>query len=415
MKKVIRTILFALIILFASCEQPVSTITDVTTTDETTVTVDTNDDDVAVVPDTPSQPVSSFGDAIMAVINGDKLQLWDGTNLKTILEGDIEQAADKAWSLDNVLYYFDDDGNVINSEWLNITPDAIVTTKTPTKTRSLVNPGSTTVYSDSVVTLKVVSAEEAYSLGALYKPYTRVFVNGEEVSGNWYDPDNQWEVDYVVKSASGHLVAIATDTSMHNLTDDKEIHSIAEGGLMCYDWGNQHGFISDDTGYYEVTWSMSHISYEKWQKADGIWYTPNGYEWDNSVPEVRSNANCMYDINDANKWPAEYVDASVYPSHPWFFPAGVREENGEEVLYWLEAVTGDLYRFIPSIDKLEHIISLYEGYGTRYDTAQVRAKELAPLLIENKIYFQDLGSVKSYDLDTKMVSLFAGDVEVLGW
>jgi len=350
----------------------------------------------------PLTPPTSLSEIKFALYDGSTLQLWDGNTLIDAYTGIIRQAGHRKLSIDNAIYYFDEFANSTYSAWLNIIPDAITVRDTQSASRAV-------VYTDDIYTLETIDANEAYALGALPRPYTRIYENAIEV-GIWYE--NQWETSDVITSASGHIVIIDTVEAYHNITNGKIIDTVYEGGIMLHDMGTEHGFITDETGTYEVTWEMNHFDHSVWQKAGDTWYTENGYEW-TATGGVISNANAMYAWNSFDTYPDSY-DA-IYGERPYLLPAGVKEiDIGEYCLYWIETVTGQLYKYTPLGDSLELVTEIYEGADTRMEAIPYY-NTLDPELIDNEIWYHENGMIKYIDLDTLEISIFSGDAELIVW
>lgn len=360
-------------------------------------------------PEEPPVVVDNIENVVLALYDGATLRLWDGTSLTDAYVGHVVPAGNKKLAFEDVLYYFDDTGNSVHSKWLPVVPDKVIAVKqsslraeTSTLSRSAV------AYEDSVITLEDIPPEEAYPLGARYEHYTRIFENGEEI-GLWYL--NEWECTDVIQTASGHILAIDELGNYRNLTDDKNIETAYDGGIMTYNMGTQEGYISDESGEYAVTWSMNYFDNSRWQLAGGVWYTENGYTW---TPEtgVLSNVNKMYGWNSFATCHEDYD--GIFPSMPYMLPAGVYYENGEECTYWIECNTGQLYRHIPSVDRLDMIIELYDGDGTR-EGGIPYFNTLDPQVIDGKMYYHEGGAIKTYDFTTGLVSVFSTDQEVIEW
>jgi hypothetical protein len=330
--------------------------------------------------------------------------MWDGIIFTIAYTGQIESAGNRKLSIDSILYYMDENGIATQSAWLPTVPDTIIAVP-KAKSRADI------VYQDEVTILEDIPPLEAYNLGALYRHYTRIYVDNIELTGDRAWNMNEWQVISVIETASGHIIARDATTAWHNLTDDKVIKTAYPGGIMLYNMGAQHGYIADETGEYEVTWSANYFDNAYHQLADGVWYTENGYTW-TADTGVISEANSMYCWNTYTTYPATY-DAP-YGEKPWIIPAGVREENGEQCTYWVECVTGKLYRHIPSIDNLSVITALYAGPYTRIGS-EIYHNTLTPVIIENLLYYHANGNIYTYNFDTTVVAVFAGDQQLIPW
>lgn len=384
---------FALLCILFSCDM--STGDDANNPSDPPVIVAPDGDP----PELPTQTETYV--AKLALYDGTTLRFWDGTELHAEYTGNVEHAGYRRLAIDNVLYWFDENATAVQSAWLPVVPNAI-TTKAKTGAKA------TIVYSDDVYTLEDIPPEEAYALGAMYRHYTRIFVNSVE-EGQWYL--NQWEVDRVITTLSGHILAQDVTGAWHNLTDEKNVNIAYDGGIMFYDTSSQHGYVVDDTGEYEITWITNFMDHNNWQLANDVWTSDRGFTW-TALGGVVSNANELYNWNEYENYPDTY-DAP-FAEKPYTISAGVREENGEDVTYWIECVTGKLYRHIPSTDTLEMIVELYDPPMTRTGGWH-EGQTLQPERIDDYLYYHNSGSVKRYNYDSGLVSIFSTDQQVISW
>jgi len=355
------------------------------------------------IPEPEEDPVIDEPAPILfALLDGDTLKFWDGENLIDSYIGSIKQAGFRKLSIDDVIYWFDDQAEVEQSAWLPVLPEAIKAVSNG------LNPRGDIIYNDDIWTLEDIPPAEALALGARYKHYTRIFFNNENIN-TWYL--DEWQVDHVIETLSGHIIAVGPLGQYHNLTDDKVIETAYDGGIMTYNMGTEEGYIADETGEYYITWERNYFDHSVWQNANGTWYTENGYTW-TAADGITSAANSLYGFNEYENYP-DWYDVP-YGERPYILAVGVREENGEEVTYWIETVTGQLYRHIPSIDRLEVVSEIYPGTNTRsgaipyFDT-------LNPEIINEKIYYHESGMIKTFDYSTGFISTFSTDQEIIVW
>lgn len=409
MKKLFLLLVTVLLgtMLLVSCKQIAGSIPEVITEDPPVI--------VHTDPPPEELPIEievDLSDVILALYDGSNLRLWNGTILVDAYVGHVRTAGNKKLAFEDVLYYFDDSGNSVYSQWLPVIPSKLIATESATLSRSLsrslASPKSVVLYQDDVITIEDILPAEAYDLGARYEHYTRIFENNVEI-GQWNL--NEWECTDVIQTASGHILAINEHGAYINLTDDKVVETAYDGGIMTYNMGSQEGFIADETGEYAVTWVMNFFDNSRWLKADGVYYTESGYSW---TPEggVISEANVMYGWNDWDTYPEEYEVS--YNERPYILPAGINYENGEECTYWIECNTGGLYRHIPSIDRLDKVIELYDGPDTRAGGIPY-FNTLDPQVIDGKLYYHESGTIKTFDFTTGMVSVFSINQEVIEW
>jgi hypothetical protein len=356
-------------------------------------------------PITPIDPPT--GRDIQALLyDGETLRLWDGQELIDAYAGDIAFSSSRIISIGDVLQEFDSSANVINTRWLNITPDLV---KTAEYTGNLGSVRATTFYEDDVYTVEIIEPSEAYSMGGLYKYYTRVYENGTETSP-WYL--NDWHAMKVVVPSSGEILILDDMGKYHNLTNDKIVFKAYDSGILIYnhDADNLTVSFSDSTGDYNETYTKNYFNSGRWQEANGVWYSSTGYSW-SAATGLIENAGAMY-LWNGPIYPTGYVKSSN--GYALCMPAGVREENGEEVTYWLELSRGYVWRWIPSTNNLSQIDRAYFGDGSTSEITS-RIKTIDPQLIDGRIWFHDDGSLMTFEIATGLVSVFSGDQELIAW
>lgn len=360
---------------------------------------------IAPLPEETPEPISPeviSGEVVLALYDGENLKFWDGNMLTNGYTGVIKKSGPRKISIDNVLYYMDEYGASIHSRWLPGIPAAVLVVPNESK--------ASTIYEDDIYTLIDIPPDEAYAAGARYKHYTRVFKNGIEI-GQWNL--NEYEVVSVIETASGHIIAQDSMKHWHNLTDNKVIYNAFQDGLMFYNVDDvaMYGSVTDADGDYSFTWGDGFFHHSRWQKAGNTYYSENGFIWRPGITFIEP-ANEMYGWNKYETYHETYD--GVYGERPYLLPSGVYTENGEEVTYWIETVTGHLYRHIPSIDNLDYIIDVYEGLGYRMDAIPY-FNTLKPEVIGDDLFYHADGMIRTVDLKTKMVHLFGKDQEVISW
>lgn len=335
----------------------------------------------------------------IALYDGSRLMLHDGDTVVLSNTGEFRNAARRVFSRGDILEYFDGDGYVVHSKYLPATPEAVYSSVAR----------DATVYSDEVWTLERIDPAEAYAMGGMYKEYTRIFQGPNEI-GAWYL--NEWRVREVVSPASGQIVAVDAAGKYHNLTDDVEPFRIYSDGLMIHDvdQATNSGRFSDYTGTYDEDWTYNWFNSAEWQVADGMWYSSKGHSWSGAVG-LAEEANDMWGFNE---WP--YPIETVYGAAPVIVPAAVRYDTGEECTFWVECNTGWLFKHIPSIDRIDTIVRLYQGDGER-TTGISHEAYLRPVYSpdEDMLYYHDIGGLMRYDFSTGLVAVFSLDMEIWVW
>jgi hypothetical protein len=405
--KLLGVIAIVLALLIATGCQPMEPIDPPTT--------DTTDGDGNPLPppndpplDTPSaDPVFSITLPGVDGVEGtddDELYAYDGSQLTHLYTGKIANADPRVFSIDDVLHYFDASGSVTDSYWLTVAPDLTeVTPSGASEARSTINV-------DDVYILEVIPPQEAYDLGAMYEHYTRIFENNVEVNGPWYL--NEWNPVKVVEGASGDIFALDDMADYHPLNNTIDAWRVIDGGLIFHDYDqvNNTVYIKDETGSYFTPFLRNYFISAKWQKANGRWYSHNGYEWDN-VDGLDETGNACWTWTE-EPYPEEFQ--YVYAQYPIFIPGGVRHENGEDVLYWIECNRGDVWRYIPSTDGLSFYASIYSGDGTR-TSGIVDSNNLDPHLIADVLYFTRGETIYQMPMDTLFVTVFGPKGEIAPW
>ena len=384
-----KLLLITIIILLLGCESPDIPDTTPTATPEPTATS---------TPEPPQPENTMENDIIFSLYDGEKIMYYDGIETQIAYYGKINNAGNKKFSINDILYHFDNLGNPTLTEWLPTTPDAIKAIEI--KNKSI-------VYQDDIWILEDIDPDTALSLGAQYKHYTKIYHN-LDVLGLWNL--NEWEVKSVINTLSGNIIAIDTLSGYHNLTGNEAIYYAEDSGLMIHTFNSntKTAYIKTDTGNYQITWSLNFFNSAKWQKANDIWYSHNGYTFD-EINGLQENTNIL---KDWNVYP--YPIETIFAEAPVIIPAGVRLENNIEVTYWTECNTGTLYRHVPNVDRIDVITDIYISDGLRTTGIQ-KASVLKPKIIEDKIYFHEGSNIKEYDFLTGIVNIFSNDMELIVW
>ena len=336
--------------------------------------------------DPPEEPV--INPVLFALYDGSELLFYDGTDTTIAYDGAVIKADPRIIAIDDVLYHFDEYGNVLKSEWLPVYPEAVV------------------ISGNDIYTFERIDPDTAFSLGAMFREYTRIFENNTEI-GAWYL--NQWRVSDAFVLDNGDIVAVDTAGGFNTIIGSDDYWRAHPGGIGIYQFnpGNRTAYITDSTGDYFVSWSTNYFNSAAWQESDGTWYSNNGYEW--TSQGLLENTNSLWDFTSV---PYPVILPNGEP--PTVIPAAARIENSESVTYWIECNSGYLLRHIPSIDKLETIVRLYTGDSYR-STGISMASYIEPVLINDILYFHDSGSIMKYDFQTGLVTIFSQEMEIMEW
>jgi hypothetical protein len=363
MKKIISLITITIILSLTSCKdktldpiiiEKIDTITITVVTTNTITNVITNN---VAIPDGPVDFFTYENDSIF-VYNGTKL-LW--TNTKATYAGKFRIA------ISNVLYYLDNNRNITNSVWLPTVPDLIA------------------IRGNDIFMIKKIDPQTAYDSGGLYKHYTEIWKNGSTIN-HW--SLNQFESDKIIITENSAIIKKAGGTyqdiegfkiNIFYADSDCIIHGYDVSPNVARFCWNGHDFNKN----WVQNWLGNALSF---QVANDTLYSPNGYH-------VTSDG-IMYELQ--NQLTNFNIIISAEMQNP--YKLCVRTENSEEVTYWLECNTGDVYRHIPSIDLLQKMTSFYSGNGLSV-TGQNISKELDPFYMDNKIYYYYNGVTWQYDFN----------------
>ena len=345
--------------------------------------------------DPPEEPTT--GPVVFALYKNNTLSFFDGITTRAAYTGAVVFAHPRILAIDDVLYHFDEYGNVLKSEWLPVYPEAVA------------------VYNDDIYTLERIDPETAYNLGAMYKEYTRIFQNNTEI-GAWYL--NEWRVKSILILDNGDLIALDTGGAYHTISGHDDYWKAYNAGIGIYEFNPTYrtAYISDSSGDYFTNWSTNSFNSARWQKSNNTWYSNNGYEWTPGElfkGELLENNNALQNFTSP-PYPVDLPNGEP----PTVIPATSRFENSESVTYWIECNSGYLLRHIPSLDKLEIIVRLYTGDGQR-STGISMASYIEPVRIKtlesDLLYFHDEGGVMKYDFNSGLISIFSQEMEIMRW
>jgi hypothetical protein len=317
---------------------------------------------------TPVNPIVGGDDVSIALYTSAELKFYNG-NISSWFIGKTARAASRIYSAGNVLYYLNADGSTNTSYNLVTTPDFIRVNGT-----------------DKWI-IKKIDPVTAQSLGAQYKHYTRVYLNSTEY-GFW--ANRQFECDDVA-IVDGELYAHGTTGGWRHITGSNTNILHAQDGLVIYGVNtvNHIGYIND----VYVSWSTNSLNgASQWQKSGTIWYSQNGYSFDGStlvedglvMSELRSIQNVV-------------------------IAAGVRNENSEDVLYWIDCATGWVIRHVTSTNQRSNHVRLYVGDGDSTTGIYYKAL-LKPCLAGDKLYFIFDAQIYVYDFTSGLTSHFTSGV-----
>ena len=323
------------------------------------------------------------GPFIIAVYDGENLSLSDGITLTPYATGHAVNARGGFIATGDILHGIDaETGDTLLTYRLPVVPDAVAV-------------------SDVVWSFKNIDPDTAYSLGAMHRNYTQIFMESAE-AGHW--SFNDWELESVVVTETGHVVTTDVLGKLRSITEtNMQVSFAVHNGMMIHstDTDNHRSIIRTATGDIQVDFDRNYFfGADQWLRSGDEWFSWNGYVFDGD--ELFEQETALSDF------------ISIGSDAPVVVSAGTREEHGETVLYWIECNTGTLYRYTPSIDRLENVIGLYHANGSRADGI-IFKRELKPVMAGNYLFYSHGGTVWKCDFNSGVVSSFVdGAAEVWG-
>jgi hypothetical protein len=345
-------------------------------------------DEPEIIPEDPDteEPEIITSDPIIAIKTADSLKFYDGLYLWTWNTGKVERAKSKNYSCDNILYKLDDLGYTEESRALVTTPDQISITEGTVYTKSK----SITLQDSNIWIIEDISADEAMQAGALPKPYTKIYCNAIEY-GNWRQ--NQYVLENIITLNNDIYGQIPTTRWYHLNGSKDEVRVVTESGLAIYDYDlvNKRCMINGVMAWFSTNFFNGA---KQWQKSGDVWYSQNGYSWNGET--LVENGLAMADYKKVGNM---------------VISAGTRFENGETVLYWIQCATGEVLRYIPSINQVKKYIDIYIADGTT-ETGLLFLNTLKPQIIDDYLYFIFEENVYRHNFLTGITSHFvSGDIE----
>lgn len=305
----------------------------------------------------------------------------DGEYYYPLSQEKAANARDGFISIGDILHGIDDTGTSIITQRLPIIPDKIA------------------IQGANIWCFEIIPADVAGPLGALWKPYTRIYLNNSEY-GTWRD--NQYEIDDAIVTDSGDIIILDTGGKYRNIQDPSMVVSYAgHNGLLIHsiDIATRRASIRDISGDYRVAFNENYfLSSRPYIEANGVYYSWNGHTLAGGV--LTERATIMHEF--VTLW---------YAERPVLVGVGSRVEYSEAVTYWIECNTGMMYRHTPSINLLEEVILLYQGSGLRGDGINAKA-EIKPVVAGDYLFYSWGGTVWKYEFASGIISSFAAGVDV---
>jgi hypothetical protein len=340
------------------------------------------------------EPPAELGKIFLVLYTENSTKFTDGESVWEWHNGKVHKAKSKIYNFGNVVYKLDDNGNTVDARNLVVEPDSISIDPVYEEiaTKGISEP-PVDLKESGIWIIEHITAQEAYDMGALYKPYTRIYSDSIEY-GNWFD--NQYECDNIIVY-NGDIYNKLKTGAWKSVTGQKNnINHVEPDGFAVYNFNiDSHTATIDGIN---VTFEYNFFSNAKWwlfSTTENKWYSLNGYTWNGTTLE--EEANVLWDFRSKSN-----VMLNI----------GVREENGEDVLYWIDCSTGQVYRYVPSVDQYQAFIRLYTGDGET-ETGTFYKKSLSPVITGNYLYFIFDAQTYRYDFKTGLTSHFIGGVSEL--
>jgi hypothetical protein len=366
---------------------------------------DTNNDDNTVIITNPDvdnpvevvgpTPPAEFGTVKIALYTSESIKFYDGNTIWEWKTGNIKKATNRIYTSGNVIYKLDERGETIASRNLIIEPDAIAINPEYITSRGEIQEEINLGESDIWI-IEHILPQEAYDLGALYKDYTKIYLNSVE-QGNWFD--NQYFCEKIVVLNNDIWGQITTGAWKHLNGSKTNIRIVVENGFAIWDYNSSaHTAIIDNIA---VSWTTNFLNgANHWLKSGNTWYSQNGYTWDGTT--------LVEDGSTMLNWRMRPYDTG-YSEGVVIIPAGTRYENGEDVLYWIECNSGHVIRYVPSVDQYQLSIRLYTGDGYR-STGLALQQTLSPVIADDYLYFIYDANTYRYSFITGLTSHFTEGV-----
>lgn len=402
MKRLIIIIITVALFLLSSCKDPESTETTTDTTSDTGTPPPPVTPPPPAVPKPPVTPPPvvtpppTIIDPIIVVeptviklsllTENGTLYFYDGTDF--IFQDNTKpvNCGSKCFTDNNTSNTYDNQGEIISSQDLIITPAFII---------------------DNII-IENIPPSVAADMGGQAKNYVRIFIDDTEFPGAYSWTARKYTAVDFIKTYSGAYIIIDSLGGYHSIDGTTGINHAKD--LLIYDFTSTTARITDSTGDYPVTWSQGYFGNAKhWQLSggpagsiSGKWISNNGYEFFEGV--LSENVNAMWVWNSG-----PYPVALPGIERPVVISAGVIGTAS----YWIEANTGWLFSY--TNDQIQMISRIYQGDGYR-TTGMTNSKELSPVIINQDLYFNYSASVWKLDIPTGIIEIFyAGRATIREW
>lgn len=324
------------------------------------VIIDTTTDTSNDIPPVSPNPVK------LIFYNNDTKDVYfhDGTTDTLWKTGPAASAGNRKIAVDNILYTLDEYGEILLTTDLPATPKII------------------RIIDSDIWIAEVIPPEVAVTYGWQPKIYTRIYRN------DVYIDRYEYEAKKFIVTKSGDIFMQAANDAIHEiLIFYPDLYIALENGFIIYntDYVNRNATIKYNI-QESISWDLNYFanSNQKWLPAGDVWYSWNGYVWD-ETNDLQQLTTSLWDFV-LEPWPSPINLPDGIPMMNGFCSYN---ENGVYKLFWLELRSGLLFKYDTDTNIYSVYTSLYNGTNKTTVEGQERLKNLKPVIYGDYIYYHD--------------------------
>jgi hypothetical protein len=324
-------------------------------------------------PTTSPSPTPLPNTILGVVYENNKIHLWDGDHFLEWKTGAATFLGGRKIAIDDYVYQIPATGWPTSIKRLPITPDW------------------------------------ATESGGVY--YSVKFTNSN--TSVWIDNTEtvySWAATDVIKMASGQVLLNRTSSGFWSPDGYANFLNPKNGKILVYDYDSstRTAKILDESGVPKsVSWATNFFgSARDWLKSGSVWYANNGFTWNGTT--LTKDGSAMKAWLSSSTYPAPANELSESAT---LAAVGTNWEAGESVLYWLECNSGYIFRYTPSLDKIESAGRLYIGTGTQSYGLNVQ-KNLNAYFLNEYVYFSLSGTVYRWYMWSGNVTTFYNNAKL---
>ncbi len=339
---------------------------------------------VTVDPDDDNDPLC--GIILIGFHAEGEVRFYDSQKIVSWKTGDAVYAGNRSICHGTTLYRLDQQGRRMSSKNILSVPDFAAAD------------------GDNIWLAYNMTAVESADLGATPRAHTRIYYNATEY-GDWMTREFQTS-EFLL--AGSNLMAYGVSGGWRNINGALSSFRIAiRDGFVVHDF--DHDTHTAKIDGVAVSWSTNYFnSANFWLKSGSVWYSQNGYTWDGAT--LTENGSALTCWRQIATYPITLPEGAVVIS------AGVRVENEEPCLYWIECNSGWVFRYVPSTNALTAHIRIYTGDGYR-STGLAMAAVLKPVIVSETLFFNFTdGQMYKVDLLHKQTTVLGPAADwIAGW